>query len=87
MKAEVRGCSNKGHFIYYVMKKKHKTNKLFQKDPSPLNCCQNHNSIKPNNQQINKSWVLYDYWFAPPTTDHQELYFQPQSNIGQLRAT
>ena len=37
----------------------------------------NHNSNKPNNQQINESWVLHENDFAyhhhPP---HPKLYFQ-----------
>ena len=44
-----------------------------------------HNQTKPNNQQINESWVLHKNEFAHPT--HQELYLQLKSNTGQLQGS
>ena len=47
----------------------------------------NHNSTKPNNQQINKSWFLHDYDFAhhhppPPATQNSTFTIRAiQGNI------
>ena len=52
------------------------------------------NQTKPNNQQINKSWVLHENDFAhhrphptPPTETLISALEQYRPTLGQLRAT
>ena len=46
--------------------------------------CQNHNSTKPNNQQINESWVLHENDFAHHPTHPPETLL---SALEQYRPT